>query len=49
MSPAVRDHHCERVVQRRERVIQAVPEITTVVDVTNHQSGTNPYFETAKK
>jgi Fe/S biogenesis protein NfuA len=28
---------------------QAVPEITSVVDVTEHQSGTNPYFETAKK
>jgi Fe/S biogenesis protein NfuA len=30
-------------------IIQAVPEITSVVDVTDHQSGTNPYFETAKK
>ena len=30
-------------------IIQAVPEITRVVDVTDHQSGTNPYFETAKK
>ncbi|MGH2968854.1 MAG: NifU family protein [Solirubrobacteraceae bacterium] len=30
-------------------IIQAVPEITNVVDVTDHQSGTNPYFETAKK
>jgi Fe/S biogenesis protein NfuA len=30
-------------------VIQAVPEITSVVDVTDHQSGTNPYFEAAKK
>ncbi len=28
---------------------QAVPEITSVVDVTDHQSGTNPYFESAKK
>jgi hypothetical protein len=26
-----------------------VPEITSVVDVTDHQSGTNPYFEAAKK
>jgi hypothetical protein len=26
-----------------------VPEITSVVDVTDHQTGTNPYFETAKK
>ena len=30
-------------------IIQAVPEITSVVDVTEHQSGTNPYFEAAKK
>jgi Fe/S biogenesis protein NfuA len=30
-------------------IIQAVPEITSVVDVTDHQSGTNPYFESAKK
>jgi Fe/S biogenesis protein NfuA len=30
-------------------IIQAVPEITSVVDVTDHQSGTNPYFEAAKK
>jgi Fe/S biogenesis protein NfuA len=30
-------------------VIQAVPEITNVVDVTDHQSGSNPYFEAAKK
>ena len=30
-------------------IIQAVPEITSVVDVTDHQTGTNPYFETAKK
>ena len=30
-------------------IIQAVPEITNVVDVTDHQSGTNPYFEAAKK
>jgi Fe/S biogenesis protein NfuA len=27
----------------------AVPEITRVVDVTDHASGTNPYFEAAKK
>jgi hypothetical protein len=26
-----------------------VPEITSVVDVTDHQTGTNPYFEAAKK
>jgi Fe/S biogenesis protein NfuA len=30
-------------------IIQAVPEITSVVDVTDHQGGTNPYFEAAKK
>jgi Fe/S biogenesis protein NfuA len=30
-------------------LMQAVPEITSVVDVTDHQSGTNPYFEAAKK
>jgi Fe/S biogenesis protein NfuA len=28
---------------------QAAPEITSVVDVTDHQSGTNPYYEAAKK
>ena len=27
----------------------AVPEITQVVDVTDHASGTNPYFESSKK
>jgi Fe/S biogenesis protein NfuA len=30
-------------------IIQAVPEITSVMDVTDHQSGTNPYFEAAKQ
>jgi Fe/S biogenesis protein NfuA len=30
-------------------ILQAVPEVTSVVDVTDHQSGTNPYFEPAKK
>jgi Fe-S cluster biogenesis protein NfuA len=25
-------------------LVRAVPEITSVVDVTDHQSGTNPYF-----
>lgn len=28
---------------------EAVPEIARVVDVTDHASGTNPYFESAKK
>lgn len=27
----------------------AVPEITRVIDVTDHASGTNPYYEAAKK
>ena len=27
----------------------AVPEINEVVDVTDHASGTNPYFEASKK
>jgi Fe/S biogenesis protein NfuA len=27
----------------------AIPEITQIVDVTDHASGTNPYFEAAKK
>jgi Fe/S biogenesis protein NfuA len=29
-------------------ILQAVPEITSVVDVTDHKTGTNPYFEAAK-
>ena len=28
---------------------EAVPEITRVIDVTDHASGTNPYFEESKK
>ena len=28
---------------------EAVPEITSVVDVTDHASGTDPYFESSKK
>jgi Fe/S biogenesis protein NfuA len=28
---------------------EAVPEITNVVDVTDHASGSNPYYEAAKK
>jgi Fe/S biogenesis protein NfuA len=28
---------------------EAVPEILSVVDVTDHASGTNPYYEAAKK
>ena len=30
-------------------IMQAVPEIVSVVDVTDHASGTNPFFEAAKK
>jgi Fe/S biogenesis protein NfuA len=30
-------------------ILDAVPEITEVVDVTDHASGTNPYYEAAKK
>ena len=30
-------------------ILDTVPEITEVVDVTDHASGTNPYFESAKK
>jgi Fe/S biogenesis protein NfuA len=30
-------------------ITEAVPEIERVVDVTDHASGTNPYFEPAKK
>lgn len=29
-------------------ILDAVPEITQVVDVTDHADGTNPYFESAK-
>jgi Fe/S biogenesis protein NfuA len=30
-------------------ILQAVPEVHRVVDVTDHASGTNPYYEAAKK
>jgi Fe/S biogenesis protein NfuA len=30
-------------------ITESVPEITNVVDVTDHASGTNPYYEPAKK
>lgn len=30
-------------------ILDAVPEITEVVDVTDHASGTNPFYEPAKK
>jgi Fe/S biogenesis protein NfuA len=30
-------------------ILDSVPEITEVRDVTDHASGTNPYFESAKK
>ncbi len=31
------------------QLVEAVPEVTSVVDVTDHASGSNPYFEAAKK
>ena len=30
-------------------ILQSVPEVRQVVDVTDHASGTNPYYEAAKK
>ncbi len=30
-------------------IIDSVPEISEIVDVTDHAGGTNPYFEAAKK
>ena len=30
-------------------ILEDVPEIDRVIDVTDHASGTNPYFESAKK
>jgi Fe/S biogenesis protein NfuA len=30
-------------------ILDAVPEITEVVDVTDHAGGTNPYYQAAKK
>lgn len=30
-------------------IVEAVPEVRQVVDVTDHASGQNPYFEAAKK
>jgi Fe/S biogenesis protein NfuA len=30
-------------------ILESVPEITEVVDVTDHASGANPYYEAAKK
>ena len=30
-------------------ILDMVPEITEVIDVTDHASGTNPYYEAAKK
>jgi Fe/S biogenesis protein NfuA len=30
-------------------ILDAVPEISEVVDVTDHAAGTNPYYEAAKK
>lgn len=30
-------------------ILDTIPEISSVVDVTNHEAGDNPYFEAAKK
>ena len=30
-------------------ITEAIPEIENVVDVTDHASGSNPYYEAAKK
>jgi Fe/S biogenesis protein NfuA len=30
-------------------ILEGVPEITEVIDVTDHASGANPYYEAAKK
>jgi Fe/S biogenesis protein NfuA len=30
-------------------ITDAIPEVTSVVDVTDHASGDNPYYEPAKK
>jgi Fe/S biogenesis protein NfuA len=30
-------------------ILDAVPEVTEVIDVTDHASGANPYYEAAKK
>jgi Fe/S biogenesis protein NfuA len=30
-------------------IIEEIPEIDRVIDVTDHASGTNPFFEAAKK
>jgi len=33
-----------------ERIlVDSIPELTTVVDVTDHASGTDPYYQPAKK
>jgi Fe/S biogenesis protein NfuA len=30
-------------------ILDSVPEITRVIDTTDHASGENPYYEAAKK
>jgi Fe/S biogenesis protein NfuA len=33
-----------------ERILlEAIPEVTEVVDVTDHAGGDNPYYQAAKK
>ena len=30
-------------------ILDSIPEITEVIDVTDHATGANPYYEAAKK
>jgi len=30
-------------------ILDSIPEITEVIDVTDHATGENPYYEAAKK
>jgi Fe/S biogenesis protein NfuA len=32
-----------------QAIMEAIPEITSMIDVTDHASGRNPYYEPAKK
>jgi Fe/S biogenesis protein NfuA len=31
-----------------QTIKEAIPEITNIIDVTDHASGENPYYEAAK-
>lgn len=39
---------CWRLEARQELAVAAAPEIVAIVDRTDHASGTNLYFRTAK-